>query len=57
MASRVKKTKKGKVKRHKAVRISTCIWCGGSHSTSQHFSHGKGSFKRTHKKKTRRKTR
>ena len=42
--------KKAKVKRHKRIRV-TCFLCGGKHSTSEHKSHGKGSFKKTHPKK------
>jgi len=45
-----------KVTRHKRIRI-TCAKCGRSHRTSEHKSHGKGSFKRTHKPKRKRKTR
>jgi len=44
------------VKRHKRVRV-TCRLCKGNHSTSQHKSHGKGSFKRTRPKKRRKSSR
>ena len=46
--------KKKRIKRHKRIRV-TCSLCGGNHSRSQHKSHGKGSFKKTHPKKRRRK--
>ncbi len=42
--------KKKAIKRHKRIRVS-CFLCGGKHSTSQHTQHGKGSFKKTHKKR------
>jgi len=41
-----------KVKKHKRIRI-TCKKCGRNHRTSEHKSHGKGSFKRTRPKKKR----
>jgi len=41
-----------KIKKHKRIRI-TCKKCGRNHATSAHKSHGKGSFKKTHPKKKR----
>ena len=35
------------VKKHKAIRAS-CKHCDGSHSTSQHDSHGYYSYEKTH---------
>ena len=42
--------KKKAIKRHKRIRVS-CFLCGGKHSTSEHSQHGKGAFKKTHKKR------
>jgi len=45
-----KKKKTQTKKKHKALRY--CFKCKRTHSISEHKFHGKGAFKKTHKKTT-----
>ena len=48
----IKKKKAKKETKHKALRY--CFKCKRTHSISEHKFHGKGAFKKTHKKRRKR---